>query len=157
MVKKPLYTGLLKRIKNMLPGPGHIAVTLKLAGTFTINVTANAGISLDDIEKSVFDAFSLFEKEGISLADLERVKAGLETQYYNRISSVLGKAFQLGDYNEYKGDASYIEKEIDKYRAVSREDVIRVYNKYIKGKPYVATSFVPKGQLKLALANSDKG
>jgi zinc protease len=30
---------------------------------------------------------------------------------------------------------------------VKREDILRVYEKYIKDKPYLATSFVPKGQL----------
>ncbi|RZK77981.1 MAG: insulinase family protein, partial [Pedobacter sp.] len=35
-------------------------------------------------------------------------------------------------------------------------DVMRVYNKYIKNKNYVATSFVPKGQIGLALQGSIK-
>src|SRR5690606_18888707 len=34
--------------------------------------------------------------------------------------------------------------------------VTRVYNKYIKDKPYVMTSFVPKGQLNLIAENSEK-
>lgn len=33
---------------------------------------------------------------------------------------------------------------------------MRVYEKYIKGKPYVMTSFVPKGQLELITENSEK-
>ena len=33
---------------------------------------------------------------------------------------------------------------------------MRVYEKYIKGKNYVATSFVPKGKLPLALEGSKK-
>ena len=35
--------------------------------------------------------------------------------------------------------------------AVTTEDVMRVYNQYIKNKNYVATSFVPKNSAKLAL------
>lgn len=31
---------------------------------------------------------------------------------------------------------------------------MRVYNKYIKGKPYLGISIVPKGQLDLALTGS---
>ena len=38
--------------------------------------------------------------------------------------------------------------------AVTTEDVMRVYNTYIKGKNYIATSFVPIGQTDLALENS---
>ncbi|MFQ9504181.1 MAG: hypothetical protein ACLR1G_09910 [Alistipes indistinctus] len=32
--------------------------------------------------------------------------------------------------------------------------MMRVYNKYIKGKPYLGISIVPKGQLDLALTGS---
>ena len=38
--------------------------------------------------------------------------------------------------------------------AVTPDDVIRVYNKYVKDKNFVATSFVPKGQKELALISS---
>ena len=34
------------------------------------------------------------------------------------------------------------------------DDVLRVYDKYIKEKPYVATSFVPRGETDLAAENS---
>ena len=33
---------------------------------------------------------------------------------------------------------------------------MRVYEKYVKGKPYVMTSFVPKGQVELIAENSEK-
>ena len=66
----------------------------------------------------------------------------------------MNKAFQLAKFNEYKGDPSYLEQDIDKIRAVSVSDVMRVYEKYIKNKPYIETSFVPKGQLNLMVANS---
>ena len=38
-------------------------------------------------------------KTGISEKDLNRIKAGQETQFYNSLSSVLGKGFQLAQYN----------------------------------------------------------
>jgi zinc protease len=37
---------------------------------------------------------------------------------------------------------------------VTRADVMRVYNQYLKGKNYLMTSVVPKGQLNLAVASS---
>jgi len=38
--------------------------------------------------------------------------------------------------------------------AVTIDDVKRVYEKYIKGKNFVATSFVPKGKVDLAAEGS---
>jgi len=153
--KAPLYK-VLEKDKKYCSRPMTRNNSQELAGMFYLRVTANSGVNLNDVEKGVFEAFDLFEKDGITDRDLERVKAGLETDYYNSISSVFGKARQLGDYNEFKGDPSYIDKEIDKIRAVTIDDVEKVYNKYIKGKNYVATSFVPKGQLNQVLEGSVK-
>ncbi|MCK5692716.1 MAG: insulinase family protein, partial [Bacteroidales bacterium] len=94
--------------------------------------------------------------EGITENDMERIKAGLETQFYNSISSILGKGFQMARYNEYAGSPSFIEEDIANIQAVTIEDVLRVYETYIKGKPYIATSFVPKGSLELIAENSVK-
>lgn len=127
-----------------------------LAGEFHVMVTANSGKSLNDIEKGMFEAFALLEKDGVTDRDVERIKAGLETGFYNGISSVLGKSFQLAQYNTFAGDPGFIEKDIENIKKVTKEDVMRVYNKYIKDKPYVITSFVPKGQMELIAENSTK-
>ena len=96
----------------------------------------------------------MFEKEGATDRDIERIKAGLETQFYNGISSVLGKSFQLAQYNVFAGNPGFIQEDIENIKRVTKEDVMRVYNTYIKNKPFVMTSFVPKGQIELIADNS---
>ena len=128
----------------------------EIAGDFRINVTANDGVDLDEVEAGIYEAFAMFEKDGITDKDVERIKAGLETDFYNGISSVLGKSFQLANYNEFTGDPSFIEQDIENIKKVTKEDVLRVYNKYIKGQNYVMTSFVPQGQIDLITENSTK-
>jgi zinc protease len=127
---------------------------MELAGKFNVSVNAYPGFSLADVEDAVFEAYALFEEEGITENDLEKIKAGLETQFYNGMSSVLGKSFQLARYNEYAGDPGFLTTDLENIRAVTVDDVMRVYEKYIKGKPYVATSFVPRGQLDLIAEGS---
>lgn len=128
--------------------------TMELAGQFTISAKANPDISLATLEKAIFEAFDRFEKQGISATDMERIKARLETDFYNTISSAMGKAYRLAFYNEYAGSPSFIQTEIRKIQSVTAEDVIRVYEKYIRNKPYLATSFVPKGKTALAAEGS---
>lgn len=128
----------------------------ELAGEFHIRITANDGIDLDDVEAGINESFALFEKDGITERDVERVKAGLETGFYNGISSVLGKSFQLASYNTFTGDPGFIEDDIENIKKVTKEDVMRVYNNYIKDKPFIMTSFVPKGKLELIAENSTK-
>ena len=69
---------------------------------------------------------------------------------------MLGKGAILAQYNIFAGDPGYAEKDINNILAVTPADVMRVYEKYIKGKNFVATSFVPKGKMDLALESSKK-
>ncbi|MFK7924597.1 MAG: M16 family metallopeptidase [Bacteroidia bacterium] len=126
----------------------------ELAGEISLLVRAYPGIDLDSVKMANSEAFALFENDSFSDADLARVKAGLETNFYFGLSSVLSKAFQLAQYNIFAGDPGYLQKDIEKQLAVSREDVMRVYNQYIKGQNYIATSFVPRGQAELMIEGS---
>lgn len=151
----PLYKVLVEE-KELTSSPYAYNNASQIAGKFQISVTANAGVDLDSIETGIEEAFDLFEKEGVSERDIERIKAGQETDFYNGISSVLGKSFQLARYDVFTGDPGYIEKDIQNIRAVTKEDVMRVYREYIKDQPFILTSFVPKGQLDLIAENSEK-
>ncbi|MGY3794243.1 M16 family metallopeptidase [uncultured Aquimarina sp.] len=152
--KAPLYKVLVKE-KELTSDTNAWNRSMEIAGKFRVNITANDGKSLADIEAGVFEAFKKFEEEGITETDIERIKAGLETQFYNGISSVLGKSFQLAQYNVFAGDPGFITQDIENIKAVTKEDVLRVYNTYIKDKPYVITSFVPKGKTDLAAKDSE--
>lgn len=123
----------------------------ELAGQMQLGIRGFNNVDLNKINEGVTTAFTKFEKEGISDKDLNRIKASLETEFYNSLSSVLGKGTNLASYNTYAGDPGFINKEIDLTLNVTKEDVMRVYNTYIKGKNFIATSFVPKGMKELAL------
>jgi zinc protease len=128
----------------------------EIAGQLSITVTAFDQVDLDSVAVGINKAFEQFETEGISQTDLDRIKAGQETAFYNGLSSVLGKGFQLAQYQIFANDPSYINEDVQRILAVTPEDVMRVYRKYVKDQAFVATSFVPKGQVDLALNDSDK-
>ncbi|MDR7132364.1 zinc protease [Algoriphagus sp. 4150] len=130
--------------------------TSELAGQLELSVRAFADKDLDEVAAAIEEAFAKFEQEGISEKDLARIKAGQETRFYNALSSVLGKGVQLTQYNIFAHDPGFINEDIQNVLAVSIEDVMRVYHQYIKDKNYIATSFVPKGNLTAALEGSEK-
>ncbi|MEL7231664.1 MAG: pitrilysin family protein, partial [Pseudomonadota bacterium] len=74
---------------------------------------------------------------------------------YDEVQSALGKAIALGEYNVFRDDPGYLDDDIQALRAVTAEDVMDVFNRYIKDKPYVATSFVPKGSPELGLEGAE--
>jgi len=151
--KAPFYNVLVKE-RKLTSAVNVYNSAQELAGTFNITLTANSGTDLDEVGKAIEEAFAKFEKEGFNEKDIERVKAGLETRVYNTIGSVQGKAFQLAEYNTYAGDPGFFRQDIANMMAVTGDDVKRVYEKYIKGKNYVVTSFVPRGQINLAIEGS---
>lgn len=151
----PFYKVLVED-KKLSAGAGTYHRESELAGQFQLTVRAFQEKDLDDVMAAVNEAFGKFEKEGIAQKDLDRIKAGFETQFYNSLSSVQGKGFQLATYNIFAGDPGYLGKDFKNLMGVTTADVMRVYNKYIRNKNYVATSFVPKGKLKLALEGSEK-
>ncbi|MGK7389937.1 MAG: M16 family metallopeptidase [Candidatus Cyclobacteriaceae bacterium M2_1C_046] len=153
--RAPLYKVIVEN-KELAPNASAYNSSQELAGTFGIRVRANQGVDLDTVKAAIFEAFAKFEEEGVNQKDLDRIKAGLETGFYNGISSVLGKAFQLGFYNEYAGSPDFIKEDIANIKAVTTQDVMAAYNKYIKNQPYIVTSFVPKGNAELALSNAKK-
>lgn len=151
--KSPLYKVLVEE-KKLAPNVMARQSSSEVAGEFTISVTAFPNKKLGDVEEAIKEAFARFEKEGFTDKDVERQKAGLEYSFYNSISSILGKAMRLGDYNIFKGSPDYMATDLENTMSVTKEDIWRVYNKYIKGQNYVALSFVPKGKVDLAAPNS---
>jgi zinc protease len=153
--RAPFYQVLVEDAK-LAPSVQMGNQSAELAGQFMLRVRAFEGKPLDQVAAAVDQAFAKFEREGISERDLNRIKAGLETRFYNSVSSVLGKSALLAEYNYLTGNPGRIEESVRKTLAVTPADVRRVYDSYIKGKPFVATSFVPKGKLELALSGSGK-
>ncbi len=151
----PLYKVLVEDQK-LAPSVSALQRSNEIAGTFRIRVRAFPNTDLDDVEAAVFAALERFEGDGFTEADLNRIKASAETAFYNGISSVLGKSFQLASYNEFAGSAGFITQDIQNSLDVSMDDIWRVYNEHVKDQHYVETSFVPRGGMQLAAENSER-
>lgn len=151
----PLYQVMVENEK-LSSGVRLFNRTSELAGQAHLSVRAFSDKDLDSVFVAVQKALSQFEAEGIPEKDLNRIKAGQETNFYNRLSSVLGKGFQLAQYNIFADNPGFINQDIQNILNVSSADVMRVYNKYIKDRNFIATSFVPKGRLEQALNGSIK-
>lgn len=128
--------------------------TSELAGEWILQVSAFSGTALDDVAAALEQGFARFEAEPISEEDLQRVKIQQEVAFYNGLGSVLGKGAQLARYSMFAGDPGFIDEDLARLKAVTAEDVRRVYETYIKDRPHVATSFVPRGAPELALSGS---
>ena len=128
----------------------------ELAGEFMLQVSAFDGTDLDYVAAALDAGFARFEAEEITDEDLQRIKTQQEVAFYGGLGSVLGKGAQLAHYSMFADDPGFIDEDLKRLQSVTAEDVRRVYETYIKDKPYVASSFVPRGEAELALEGSER-
>ncbi len=145
-----LYQRLVKTQKALNASASN--PTDELAGSFQFTVMPKPGTSLADMEKEIREAIKEFETKGVSDDDLSKFKLSNEAQEIYSLESVSGKVSQLAAYQTFTGDANYIKKDIKRYSELTKEDVIRVYNQYIKNKPMVILSVLTKGNENLKAA-----
>lgn len=126
----------------------------EIAGEFTFVVRANPDVDLDNVKTSWANAMDNFETHGVDSTDLKRIKAEQETIVYNELGTVLGKGRALAQGNVFANDPADVVKSIARINAVSANDIMRVYTKYVKDKPSIITSFVPQGQAALAVSDA---
>jgi zinc protease len=127
----------------------------ELAGEITLSIVPFPGQTLAEAKKLVDESLAEFENTGVSDDALIRFKASAEANYINNLSSVSGKASELAQAQYLTGNPNQIGRELADIRAVTKEDVMRVYNQYIKNKPAVILSVLPKdGSVQPAAANN---
>ena len=120
--------------------------TTELAGEFSMFVLPYPGGTLADFEKEMRQTLDEFEQTGVNDDDITKFKANQESSVINGLASVSGKVSQLASYETFLSNPNAIKDDLDRYQNITKEDVIRVYNKYIKGKPAVILSVVPDGE-----------
>lgn len=139
-----LYKNLVKTRKAMQASMRN--PTSELSGEISIQVVPYPDQTLADIKKMVDESLAEFEKKGVSDEDLARFKGESEAQFINSLSGVSGKVSILAHFQTLTGNPNQIQKELKAIQSVTKEDVMRVYNQYIKSKPAVILSVLIKGK-----------
>ena len=126
----------------------------ELSCTFAIIALPNptAGQTLADLERIARDSLVELETRGVTDDDVERVKTSIVSRKVYGLESVAGKVSQLASYQTMTGRPDYIRDDVARYENVTTDEVMRVYRQYIKDKPAVVMSIVPRGQLALRAA-----
>ena len=149
----PFYKVLVE--DNKLASYVNVASSsLELSGQVSVSVKAYKETDLNTVYRGIQEAFERFEQEGTRDNDLERMKIMQETMLYNVMMSLESKTQALARNNVFAGRPDQMVIDLAHYQAVTKEEVMRVYRKYVRGKHFVALSTVPQGQTSLALTGS---
>ena len=130
----------------------------EIAGEFFVQVTANAGQSLEEIEALVRDELESIRQSGPTEHEIQRAKNRIESQHVRqleRVGGFGGRADQLNYYNTYTGDPSGVNTDLDRYLAVTTEDVRRPATAGL-GENMVRLTVLPEEQLSTASTSLDR-
>ncbi|MES2512982.1 MAG: pitrilysin family protein [Bacteroidota bacterium] len=144
----PLYNTFVKTQKAVSANAYNYG--RELAGQFEILIRANAGTKLSDIEAMLNQSLADWEKTGASDDDIKKYKINYQSGLYEGLTTVQGKGRQLAAYQTYANNPNYLKIEMAENLKITKADIMRVYNTYIKGKFAVVLSCVPKGKSELA-------
>lgn len=128
----------------------------ELACEFQLIALANPtkSLNLSDLKTRIDETLLEFEKRGVNQDDLNRTKVGIEASTIFGLQSVSGKVSTLAMNELFDQEPDKVQYDIDRYNAVTADDVMRVYHTYIKNKAKVVLSIVPQGELALAAGDT---
>lgn len=119
-------------------------ITGELGGEFSVTLMPAPGRSIAETKNLYDQAIQAFEARGVTDEDVARFTGSIEAQLINGLQSVSAKVSQLAQFQTLTGNPNYIGIQLRRYTSVTKADVQRVYDQYLKGKPAVILSVATK-------------
>lgn len=94
-----------------------------LGSTYNIVATVAPGRTVAEVEKAIAEELAALIAEGPSAAEMERARNAWQKSFFGRMERVGGRAGMLQNYNHFTGDAGYVQKDLDRYLAVTAASV----------------------------------
>lgn len=123
---------------------GAFPFALEDPGLYLIYSIANMGVTAEDLESAIDEQIERVKNELISEEELQKIRNQVENDFVSQNSTMAGIAENLANYHVYFGDANLINTEIERFMKVTREDLKRVANKYLKKENRVVLHYLPE-------------
>jgi zinc protease len=104
----------------------------------------NMGIEPETLEKGIDAELDKVKNELISEMEYQKLLNQKESDLVNSNTGISSRASSLANYHTLYKDADMINKQFAKYQSVTREDIQRVANKYLKKEGRMVLYYMPK-------------
>jgi zinc protease len=116
------------------------------AGLFINFAIANMGVKPDVLEKAIDSVVNDLKANLVSEKEFQKVKNQVETQFVSGNATMAGIAESLANYEVYFGDANLVNTELERFKKVTREDILNVAKKYLTDNNRVVLQYIAKGK-----------
>jgi predicted Zn-dependent peptidase len=113
-------------------------------GMYLIFALPVGNTSLEQLNTSIEEEIEKTRNSLISENDYKKLQNKFENRFVNANSSIEGIAESLATNYLLYGDTSLINKEIEIYRSITREEILAVANKYFKPNQRVVIDYLPE-------------
>jgi len=135
---------LLVRQKQLVTSVSVDQSSGHLEGTLSFDFELRPGVKVETILKEVEGEIYKLKNKLVPDAELQKVKNSVQLGYTRALKSVAGKARILAYSEITYGDPTQFFQDLDKYQAVSANDIQRVVEKYLKPIRRSVVTVVPK-------------
>jgi predicted Zn-dependent peptidase len=123
---------------------GAIPLSLEDPGLFITYGICNINVSAEDLDKAMDQQIENAKTNGLNDYDFQKIKNQIENDFYSRNSTMDGISASLAEYYTYFKNTNLINTEIDKYNAITRDDLIRVAHQYLKPENRLVLYYLPE-------------
>ncbi|HAK00421.1 MAG TPA: peptidase M16 [Bacteroidales bacterium] len=106
----------------------------------------NMGVEMKALEAGVQKQIDRVRNELITEREFQKLRNQVESTLVNANTTIARRATTLANNHLLFGDAGRINTELDRYMAVTREDILRVAQEYLKTEYRVVLYYLPKQQ-----------
>ena len=98
--------------------------SLMLGSQFGIEVTARPGHTPEELEQAVNTELEALRTQPVEQREIDQGRTTIETQTITRLENLNGIANMLNSYNHFLHTPDYLQKDIERYRAVTPATVL---------------------------------
>lgn len=120
-----------------------VPLALEHPGLNVVYALANMGVDPQDVEKIINEEIERVRTEIITEAELQKLKNQIESRMVTANTTIARRATNLATYHLLSGDANLINTELEMYMRVTREDIKRVAQEYLRPDNRVVLYFLP--------------
>lgn len=109
-----------------------------------VDATARPGVSLEALEAGVAEVLDGLREHGLRSGELDRVLAQIETDFVTSMQSAGDRAEQLSRFATYFGEPRLVNDQLQRYRAVTEEDVMDMARERLGPDNRASLVYVPR-------------